>query len=298
MISVLIPVYNYNISELVCEVHKQLTKTKSPFEIICLDDCSTNSDLQEANKIINTLSHSRYVILKNNIGRSAIRNQLAQEAAYEWCLFLDADVIPKHTNFIERYLEAISEKTEIIYGGILYEENRVNDSSLLRWVYGNEREALPTETRKKNKYLSFLTLSFLIHKSVFGKVRFNEDIPNLRHEDTLFSYNLKEQNIEIEHIENPVYHLGIENSETFLQKSLDSVKAIDLFVKQGLLPSNYTKITKVYASIKNIGISKLLAAIYLKHENIFIKNLLGQKPSLKLFDLYRLSYYCYINSKK
>ncbi|MBU2919953.1 glycosyltransferase family 2 protein [Winogradskyella psychrotolerans] len=298
MISVLIPVYNYNISELVSEIHKQLSHTDYPFEILCFDDCSNNGDLQEINKTINTFSYSKYVILPENIGRSAIRNQLAKQAKYDWCLFLDADVMPKHNNFIERYLEAISEKTEIIYGGILYQENRVNDSSLLRWIYGNEREALPTEQRQKHKYVSFLTLSFLIHKSVFQKVSFNEDIPNLRHEDTLFSYNLKEQNIEIEHIENPVYHLGIENSETFLQKSLDSVEAINLFVKQDLLPSDYTKITKVYASIKNNRISKLLSAIYVKHENTFRKNLLGKKPSLKFFDLYRLTYYCYINSKK
>lgn len=298
MISVLIPVYNYNISELVSEVHKQLSKTDYAYEILCFDDCSGNLDLQETNKTINTLSHCKYVILKKNIGRSAIRNQLAQQAIYDWCLFLDADVMPKHSNFVECYLKTISEKTEIIYGGILYQENRVNDRCLLRWIYGNEREALPTEQRQKNKYLSFLTLSFLIHKSVFQKVCFNEDIPNLRHEDTLFSYNLKEHNIEIEHIENPVYHLGIESSETFLQKSLDSVEAIDLFVKQDLLSSNYTKITKVYASIKNNGISKLLSAIYVKHENTFRKNLLGRKPSLKFFDLYRLIYYCYINSKK
>ncbi|WP_178987743.1 glycosyltransferase family 2 protein [Winogradskyella schleiferi] len=298
MISILIPVYNYNILELVSEIHSQLSKTTKPFEILCLDDCSSNLSIQENNKNINALPFCKYTILPKNIGRSAIRNKLAQSAKYDWCLFLDADVMPKHKNFIDLYLNSISKKSEIIYGGILYPENRVNDSHLLRWIYGKEREALAYKQRNKNKYLSFLTLSFLIHKSVFNKVSFNEDIPNLRHEDTLFSYNLKERNIEIEHIENPVYHLGIESSETFLQKSLDSVAAIDLFVKQDLLPTNYTRITKMYANIENKGISKVLSTFYIKYQGAFRKNLLGKKPSLKIFDFYRLTYYCYLNSKK
>lgn len=298
MISVLIPVYNFNILELVSKMHKQLSDAAIPFEILCYDDCSSNLNIQEKNKTINTLTYCKYIILQENIGRSAIRNSLAQNAKYDWCLFLDADVIPKTNDFINLYLNSISETSKVIYGGILYTEKRVANANLLRWIYGKKREALSAQQRNKNVYLSFLTLSFLIHKSVFNKVSFNEDIPNLRHEDTLFSYNLKECNIKIEHIENPVYHLGIEDSKTFLQKSLDSVEAINLFVKQDLLPANYTQITKVYAVVKNNGISKLLSYIYIKYESTFKKNLLGKKPSLLIFDLYRLTYYCYINAKK
>ena len=298
MISVLIPVYNYNISELVSEVHKQLITSETPFEILCYDDCSNDIKFQEYNNIINTLSHSEYHILPKNIGRSAIRNKLAQKATYDWCLFLDADVIPKNDDFISTYLKSISEQSDVIYGGILYQEKHVDDAQLLRWIYGNKREALSAEVRNKNTYLSFLTLNFLIHKRVFDTVRFNEDIPNLRHEDTLFSYNLKEANIRIQHIENPVYHLGLEDSKTFLQKSLDSVEAINLFINQDLLPSNYTRITNIYSKIKDNVISKVLASIYYKHEATFKKNLLGKNPSLLIFDLYRLSYYCTLKSKK
>ncbi|MFK7831751.1 MAG: glycosyltransferase family 2 protein [Winogradskyella sp.] len=298
MISVLIPVYNYAILDLVSEIHKQLSDAEIPFEILCFDDCSTDLKLQENNKTIERLSDCTYRILPKNIGRSAIRNKLAETAKHDWCLFLDSDVIPKSKDFISLYLKSISETSDIIYGGILYPENRVDDTHVLRWKYGIQREALPVDARNENRYLSFLTLSFLIHKRVFKSVKFNEDIPNLRHEDTLFSFDLKERQISIAHIDNPVYHLGIEDSDTFLKKSLDSVEAINLFVKQGLLPSNYTKITKVYAALKGKGISKLLSSIYVKYQSAFKNNLLGQNPSLKIFDLYRLTYYCYLNSKK
>lgn len=298
MISVLIPVYNYNISELVSVVHKQLITLEIPFEILCYDDCSIDIKFQEYNNTINTLSHCEYHILPKNIGRSAIRNKLAKNSKYDWCLFLDADVMPKNDNFISTYLKSISEKSEVIYGGILYQEKRVDDSQVLRWIYGNEREALSVEERNKNTYLSFLTLSFLIHKRVFNTVRFNEDIPNLRHEDTLFSYNLKEANISIQHIDNTVYHIGLEDSKTFLQKSLDSVEAINLFINQDLLPSDYTRITSIYSKIKDNLFSKLLASVYYKYKGTFKKNLLGKNPSLLIFDLYRLSYYCTLNFKR
>jgi glycosyltransferase involved in cell wall biosynthesis len=298
MISVLIPVYNYNISDLVSEIHKQLEKTDTPFEILCYDDCSNNIKFQENNNKINTFSHCEYSILPKNIGRSAIRNKLAKDAKFDWCLFLDADVMPKNDDFISSYLKSILAKSEVIYGGILYQEERIDHTHLLRWIYGKKREALPVDDRKKNPYLSFLTLNFLIHKTVFNKVSFNENIPNLRHEDTLFSFNLRESKVKIEHIENPAYHLGIEDSKTFLKKSMDSVKAIDLFINQDLLPANYTRISRIYSKIKNNGVSKLLSFLYVKFDRVFKKNLLGNKPSLLIFDVYRLTYYCFLNSKR
>lgn len=298
MISVLIPVFNYNILELVSKLHAQCKVVNIAFEILCYDDCSDDKLIQQENKKIEELPCCSYVILEKNIGRSAIRNKLAKNAKYNWLLFLDADVMPKNKDFIKTYISSISEKSQVINGGILYKEKGITDSHLLRLVYGKKREALTTELRNENTYLSFLTLNFLIHKTVFKKVSFNEEIPNLRHEDTLFSYNLKQHNINVEHIENPVYHLGIESSHIFLKKSLDSVKAIDLFIKQNLLPSNYTKITKVYSGIRNSWVSKLLSLLFQKYSSKFENNLLGKKPSLFIFDLYRLSYYCHLNSKK
>ena len=84
------------------------------------------------------------------MGRSAIRNLLATDAKFNWLLFLDADVFPKNRDFITTYLDAIKPESEVIYGGILYTKEKPNQSHLLRWVYGHEREALPTKHRQEN----------------------------------------------------------------------------------------------------------------------------------------------------
>lgn len=273
-------------------LHRQLTLAEVNFEILAYDDGSTDQTIIDSNNSINKLENTSYHILNKNIGRSAVRNLLAADANFEWLLFLDADVLPKHTNLITNYLQAISANTEVIYGGILYTEEKPEPTNLLRWIYGNNREALSSEKRNKNPYITFLTLNFLIHKSVFSKVSFNENIPNLRHEDTLFSYHLKLKDIKVEHIENPVYHLGLEDSKQFFKKSMESVDALYLFLKEGLIPEDYTKITRIFFQLKTFGLHYILAIIYKLLRGYFKRNLLSKKPSLFIFDFWRLGYLC------
>lgn len=290
MISVLIPTYNYTIYPLVQKVHQLLMEQKITFEIICLDDCSPQKEFIEHNKPIQKLENTQYRVLEKNIGRSKIRNKLADEAKYEWLLFLDADVMPVKDDFIKNYLRFISKNHDLIYGGIRYQPEKPDKSQLLRWHYGNKREAILAEPRSRKPYISFLTLNFLIRKSVFKKVRFNEDIPNLRHEDTLFSYNLQQAKVPILHIENPAYHIGIESSEVFLQKSMESVEGA-LFLKQHqLIGQDYIKLLSFYDKLKKLGLDKSIYALGKRSKKQIEKNLLSNKPSLKLFDFYRLYY--------
>ncbi|WP_264536780.1 glycosyltransferase family 2 protein [Flavobacterium sp. N1736] len=290
MLSILIPVYNYNVFTLVETLYKQCLKSNITFEIICLDDASGN--FLPENQKINEFKNSKYSILEKNIGRSAIRNLLAQKATYENLLFLDADTIPVTDNFISNYISQINQDSKIVYGGILYESSKPSKEKLLRWIYGQKRESLNVSDRNKNPYLSFLTLNFLIKKSLFSKVNFNENIPNLRHEDTLFSFELMQNKIEIIHIENPVYHLGIENSDVFLRKSEESVVALKNLVDSKLISSEYVKLPHYFEIIKKYHFQAIIAFGFRILKPLFLRRLLGKKPSLFIFDLYRLGYYC------
>jgi len=290
MLSILIPVYNYNAFSLVEKLHNQAVELNITFEIICLDDAS---DLfKTENQQINRLQNCSFVVLDKNIGRSAIRNLLAEKALYENLVFLDADTFPVHENFISNYISLIDNSEKIVYGGILYESTQPSKNKLLRWIYGRKREALLVADRNKNPYLSFLTLNFLISKSIFHKVSFNESIPNLRHEDTLFSFELKQKQIKILHIENPVFHLGIEDSKTFLQKSEEAVLGLKNLVDSNLISTDYVKLSHYFQVIKKYHLTALIAFGFRVLKPLFVKQLLSKKPSLFLFDLYRLGYYC------
>lgn len=296
MLSILIPTYNYNVYKLVHTLHKQLVETGVIYEIICLDDASTT--IFTENEIINTLSRSSFKVLDHNIGRSKIRNLLAQKATYNWLLFLDADVLPANTDFISIYLQHINSEEKIVYGGILYTDLKPEKSKLLRWVYGKNREALSAEKRNKNEYLSFLTLNFLISKSIFEKVSFNESIPNFRHEDTLFSYNLMQKEIKIIHTNNPVYHLGLDSFEVALKKEHESLNALKYLIDYQLVKPDYIRISKVLTKIKAYNLLFIFAFFHKTTRLLFLKNLSSKNPSLFIFDLYRLGYLCCLENKK
>ena len=88
MISILIPCYNYSVNKLVQNIHIQTEIEKINYEIICAEDGSTKLF---TNSKIKKLKNVRYIINKENIGRSKIRNYLAKKAKYNWLLFIDCD---------------------------------------------------------------------------------------------------------------------------------------------------------------------------------------------------------------
>ncbi len=290
MISILIPTYNYDITELLLKINKQINLLikKIDYEIIVVDDCSSGNIINL--NITNNIEKIKVVRNETNKGRSWTRNKLVELSNYENLLFLDSDTLPIQDNFILSYVNLIHQKDyQVVYGGILYQPNAKKN---LRLVYGNSREALSVEERNKNKYLSILTLNILLKKSVFEKIKFNEEILNFRHEDTLFSYEMKKNNIKIEHIHNPVYHLGVENSEIFLLKSEESVIGIKELIDKDYIPKDYIKLTKMYDLIKKYRLRFLLSLFFVIFKKPIRINLLGKSPSLFLFDVYRL---CHLN---
>ena len=74
MLSILIPCYNYSVNKLVQNIHIQTEIEKINYEIICAEDGSTKLF---TNSKIKKLKNVRYIINKENIGRSKIRNYLA-----------------------------------------------------------------------------------------------------------------------------------------------------------------------------------------------------------------------------
>ncbi len=296
MLSILIPVYNYNVVPLVEALQKNMQGLNIPYEIIVFNDAS--SSFLNENLVLKEKQNVVYEILEENIGRSKIRNLLAKKAKYEWLLFLDSDVIPTNTTFISDYLPSINTEVKVVYGGILYSEKKPEKEKLLRWIYGKERESLPFNIRSKKPYISFLTLNFLVHKSIFEKVSFNESIPNLRHEDTLFSYNLKQQQIPIFHINNPVYHLGLDTFENAIQKENEALLALKNLLDRNLIAFDYLKISRLFHIIKRCQLVIFIGLIHNRISSLMINNLASSQPSLFIYDLYRLGYLCKLYTKK
>ncbi len=288
MLSILIPTYNYNITALVEILSKQLENIPFPFEILVLDDCSSNSEITEANRSIEKVANCYYLQNTQNKGRTATRQALAERAHFDNLLFMDADVLPKNNDFIKNF-EVENQTADVVFGGITYENSKPKSDKLLRWKYGKAREAKPISEREKMPYLSIISQCFLIKKSVF--LNANNFHDNVYGVDVLFAQNLEKIQVTVLHINNPIIHLGLESSESFIEKTKKGLESLYQFEKENKIPEDYRPIQKAYQSLKKNGALNLFMKTIKTFEKAILKNLKSSSPSLFLFDLYRLYYF-------
>ena len=295
MLSILIPTYNYNVYPLVLELQKQCLECKIDFEILCQDDAS--NEFLDENQKINSVENCRFEQLEKNIGRSAMRNLLAAKAKFTHLLFLDADTIPVHKDFIRNYILQVKNQEKVVFGGIEYQKEKPEDDQLLRWNYGKARESLSLEKRNTNPNGNALTSNLLIEKKVLISIPFDESITKYGYEDLVFLSNLKKKGIAVKHIDNPTYHLGLETSKQFLDKTKIALDNLKILKDNNSLNSSESKILRTYILMKKLYLVDVIAFLFKKREIKIEDNLLSKKPSLLLFDLYKLGYYCGIKSK-
>ena len=294
MLSILIPTYNHNVYPLVTKLDEELAATNSTYEILVFDDGSTEPLVQ--NKKIEVFKNTSLRKLPHNIGRSAVRLQLAKNATYNFLLFLDADVMPVSTSFVTTYINTIKEKEpEVAFGGIFYTEEKPPIEERLRWEYGKNREVQPVAEREKKPHF-IITQNVLIKKDVY----LNLSIPteNFYGDDLVFSQQLKTKGIEVLHIDNPVIHLGLESSKQYLEKALSAVSSIVALEKKGVLDPNLTKLQQAYSTLKKWKAIRLFKWYVASRKRKMEQNFLSENPNLRWFDMYRLLYYIELKEKR
>lgn len=288
MISILIPTYNYNITRLVADLHQQALETYVDFEIIVIEDDSTL--YVEGNKRVNDFEFCRHIILSENIGRSAVRNKLADEAKYEHLLFIDCDAEVCSEHFVAKYISFCKEKC-IVIGGTAYDPNENDPRFSLRLAYGRQREARTAAERDKN---NFATFNFMISKSIFNRVRFDESIRGYGHEDMVFGHQLHQLGYEFIQIENPLIHKGLDGNETFLHKTKEATRNLFLLYLTGRYPylAEESKLLHSFIRIYKLNLTPLCAWGFNQLQSILERKLCSTSPSLRLYDLYKLLFMC------
>ncbi|AQS93764.1 hypothetical protein BXQ17_06700 [Polaribacter sp. BM10] len=290
MLSVLIPTYNYNAFLLVKKIHEQLVLENIVFEIICFDDGS-NSSININNEEINTLSNATFIAFNKNVGRSAIRNLLAEKATFNWLLFLDADVLPISDNFIKNYSKYFNSDKIVFCGGIKYQDSTENQK-YLRYKYGKKNEEISLNKRRQNPSKYFFTSNFLIQKAVFLKIKFEEKLVDYGKEDLLFSMDLITQGYKIEQIENEVYHLGIDDNALFIQKTKKAMKNLIFLERSNLIDVDSMQLLKLIHKISRFKLLRPIAFL----QPVF-ENLATNKSSVFFLNCMKVSYLCQLKLK-
>lgn len=288
MLSILIPTYNYEVTHLVTALFKQCKEIPNlSFEIIVYDDGSNKKEIVTQNM---ALPGIKFIQNKENIGRTASRNLLAEKATFNTLLFLDADTLPKNATFIKTYLSIFQnyKNPTAIFGGYFYDRTSYEKERSLRYFYGKKREENTAANRNRKPYAYVFSGNFMIDKKVYQSLK----IPatNVYGMDNYFSFLLKTNKVNVVHINNEIIHLGLERNKDFFNKALISIK----FRKENML--NCKEITqanallRTYHKLNFFPVNKLLKTSFKYAESLLKKFIFRPKPSLIAFDLYRLLY--------
>ncbi len=288
MLSVLIPNFNYNAKSLVQELYSQCKKCKIKFEILVFDDGS-KSKLNDINETINNIENCTFVALKNNIGRSAMRNLLCLEANYKNLLFVDSGTFPKSDDFINVYISNINNLVTV--GGMTCLKNKPKKPYTLRWKYTKNRESI-------NLKKTICSSNFLIQKEIILKYPFDESIKKYGCEDVIFFDRLRKEAIKIIFINNPVIHDAKDDVLTFLKKTEYALDNLYILINQNKIDRNRFEVSKFYFKIKNLKLDNFISYMFKLFRPLLIKSLNSSYPLLFLFDIYRLGYFCTLKIKK
>lgn len=294
-ISLLIPVCNHDIAALVNGMKSCLGTTPGFCEILIGDDGSTRENRDKYQSLEG--EGIRVVVSEKNIGRAAIRNRLALEAKGDYLLFIDADAMITGTaeSYVSKWIPHIG-KSRVISGGMLYHESRPGDPDrILRWKYGRKKEQTKASERNKRPHASFTTFNVLIDHAVFSKLRFNEELKQYGHEDTLFSYQLEKAGIDVLHIDNGLVHEGLESNREFLSKvklGIENLSKLYDSVTDKKTFSSLVRILRIYRRLQAFRVTLILAGIFIRYRERMEIRIDSSEPPLWLFSFYKMSMFC------
>lgn len=296
-LSVLIPCYNCRCRELVESLSVLLRKEEYGkglrYEVLVADDGSTDNGCIEDNNAINLIDNCRYIIRGKNAGRAAIRNFLAQEARYEWLLFIDSDMVVDNDNYIANYLN--SNDIPIIYGGYSVKGDKEKLKGNLRFIYEKKCEQSHIYSERiKHPYKDFHTSNFMVERCVMLSNPLDERFIHYGYEDVLWGKTLKKNNINISHINNPLSFEKFEDNIDFISKTEEGLTTLYYFRKE---LEEYSNIINYVNKLKKLHLIWAITLI----DNIFFKhikhNLQSNNPHLFLFNIYKILFFCKLLNK-
>ena len=290
LLSVLIPTRDYKCYALTAELQRQLEAEGCGYEIIVADDGSRDQVSVIANLRINELPRCRFIRRKQNVGRAAIKNFLAKQAAGEWLLYMDSDAEANDPRYIQRLIHAIREAGEamVISGGLRHTDTMPSPEVSLRYRYEKAADRHRSAAERSLRPYQHLTpFNLCVKRSVMAAIGFNEECHEYGYEDALFGVMLQERGIKITHIDNPLVHKGLEKNATYLKKT---ETALHTLCRLGDSMMPHSHVGKAVMTLQRWHIRGLAALLFRLFRPAMRRNLLGKKPSLTVFSLYKLGY--------
>lgn len=229
MISIIVPVYNKEkyIDNLVNQLR---TQTYKDFEVIFIDDGSSDNSYEIALKYANN-HNNVYVYTQKNLGVSVARNKGIEKSHGEWLAFLDPDDSVAD-NYLEELINHVAKDTDIIscccyayddngkYLNEFYSDNRIFE--------GENKVELFRQLLNDNYDRSGIVHTAIgvpwgkLYKKIFitnNGLQFNSKLK--RQQDNIFNMHAFNKAKKIKYLNKPLYYYQIDNIKKYYQSKFD-----------------------------------------------------------------------------
>jgi len=279
-ISIIIPVYN--LENYISECLESVKNLNLNYEVIVVNDGSTDKSLELINKFTSKYDGNISVITKGNGGPSSARNAGIQCATGNYIFFLDGDDLINNTSFELFVHDVIRDGVDIGFADYKYlingELKPNNETKHRRSVTHRLYEFLDGITYgelvfdKKTDFINSEACFLLIRKSFLteNKIEFKEGILL---EDTLFTISCLMVAQKVKYYDYPFYNyrtrtgstMHSQNSKTITKRIVDKgIIALELF---RLKEHNHVSATFVDSLIIDL---LLVSAMHFKKKSAII----------------------------
>lgn len=296
-LSILLPTYCCRCVELVKALHAQCEAVEGLlYEIVVADDGTPEKAYIAENREIERLPNVRYIVREENVGRSRIRNFLVGEARYEWVLFIDGDLALDNSLYIRNYLQT---EGDLIVGGIeiIADGNDEDGTPLcgnLRWKAEQAHVGKNSAAYRREHALELHT-NFLVRRRDLTAHPFDESFSRYGYEDVMLGKTLVRAGLRVVHIDNPVTFAHYESNARFLHKTEEALTTLHEN-RERLRDVNH--LLPLAQRLERWRITPLLHLSYKILKHALRKNLLGNNPSIFVFNMYKLGYYIHLSQSK
>ena len=263
-VSVIIPVYNVENYLVEC-LDSVINQTEKDIEIICVEDCSTDSSLAILQAYAK--KDDRIIILQNekNSGLSVTRNNGLAIAKGEYILFVDSDDFIEHT-LLETTLKYATDVDIVCFDYSEYNDGFMNHSKhnyiVENGLYNNEKYFINAVNSNSMIYAAWCKVykrEFLLENDI----RF---VPNIIYEDILFYYFCMLKANSIYNINKKLYFYRI-RPDSIMTKRITNKNLDDHFYSLCKMTEQY--ILNDFSLDLSLAIEKFIKLLANKHKRLY-----------------------------
>jgi glycosyltransferase involved in cell wall biosynthesis len=220
-LSVLIPFYKESPLALLKAL---ATRDPHDIEIILIDDGSQFPEITtEISTFIATSPLAcELITLEKNEGRARGRNRLTSAARGLYYLFLDADMLPDNSHFLDTWLTTTDDQPAVVFGGFSLKQCPDDRAFAVHKLMATHSDCLDAATRSLTPEKYVFTSNLLIRRDVFETEGFDPNFTGWGWEDTEWGMRVAAR-YGVEHIDNTATHMGLDRPETLARKYEQSV---------------------------------------------------------------------------